>query len=524
MLRKSLRLVKRLYLNTGGNALMLVGLGLPAMIGSAGMAVDTAQWYMWKRELQYAADQAAIAGAWAKAKNATGSTFVERARTEFEANQAVVDFAEEPEVSLANYAGGTDNSVVVRVSATRALPFSSFITGSAATVSVSSQATFAPGQNYTSCMIAVDEDESGAITIGGNASLTAGCGMAALSNSESAVIINGNPQVDAGWVLSAGGIDDWFDEHTDDEILENQTGLLDPFAELLPPDNATPRTYACSNAGTSTVADIQSSSQITYSYKRGANQNSAVDYAHPNPTPPESTSSFQSAVTVPNETEPGTSSGTSVNWIKLSGSGQDTIWRVKTTVTTTTYSNIVATTTTGGAHMQPGTYTSFVTSCDTTMASGIYVIDGGNFEVNAQDIVTGNGIMLVLKNGAGIRVNGGAAINLTAMTASQLITAGTSAADANELAGMLVFEDPDSPGNDGNLINGNASSVLNGTIYLPSSNLTFAGTARVTNQCLMIAAATITIQGSANMSTFCPSGIDTSPVVATTGNAVRLVS
>ena len=40
-----------------GNALMLVALGMPVLIGGTGVAVDTAQWYMWKGELQYAVDQ-----------------------------------------------------------------------------------------------------------------------------------------------------------------------------------------------------------------------------------------------------------------------------------------------------------------------------------------------------------------------------------------------------------------------------------------------------------------------------------
>lgn len=50
-LRKTL---KKLRDCKSGNALMIVGIGMPAMIGGAGYAVDTAQWYIWKRELQHA--------------------------------------------------------------------------------------------------------------------------------------------------------------------------------------------------------------------------------------------------------------------------------------------------------------------------------------------------------------------------------------------------------------------------------------------------------------------------------------
>lgn len=33
-----------------------MAMGMPALIGAAGLAVDTAQWYVWRGELQYAID------------------------------------------------------------------------------------------------------------------------------------------------------------------------------------------------------------------------------------------------------------------------------------------------------------------------------------------------------------------------------------------------------------------------------------------------------------------------------------
>ena len=420
-----------------GNATLLVALGMPALIGGTGYAVDTAQWYMWQRELQFATDQGAIAAAWALSDSDTEDTYQTRGTQEYDNNlAATTNYASAPSISLANYNGGTNNSVIVSASVTRQLPFSSLIISTPTTVSVSSQAQFEEGNSFTSCIIAVDEDDSGAITIGGSTVITAGCGMAALSDSDTAIIVDGNPDVDAGYVLSAGGIDDWFDTHTTDEIHEYMSGLEDPYKDLTPPDNPTPRTSpwnSCVKTGKGT-----------------------------------------SAVTL--------------------------------------------------ASMQPGTYTDFTLKCDTTMASGIYVINGGDLDIGSQYALTGNGVMFVLKNGAGIKIVGGADINLTAMTSSELQAVGVSAEDADKLAGMLVFEDPDSEGNTGDKINGNSSTVLNGTVYLPKSNLDFLGTASVTSQCLLLAASTLHISGDTNMTSFCPSGETTDTVVATTTGTVKLVA
>ena len=92
---------------SSGNATLLVALGMPMLIGGAGLGVDVAQWYMWKRELQFAVDQAAVAGAWARAETATESTYVTRATQEFGANLSITeDFSASPTVQLANFAGG----------------------------------------------------------------------------------------------------------------------------------------------------------------------------------------------------------------------------------------------------------------------------------------------------------------------------------------------------------------------------------------------------------------------------------
>ncbi len=518
---------KRLCRSTSGNITLLIALGMPALIGGTGFAVDTAQWYMWKREMQFAADQAAVAGAWARAVEATEDTYETRAIQEFNANvQQTGEFVGVPEVALANYAGGVQNSVAVTVTATKRLPFSSFLTGEGVTVRAYAQAKFEGGTTYTSCLVAVNEEADGAITIGGSTVLTAECGLVALSKSDEAITVNGSPTIDAGWVLAAGGIDDWFDSHTDDTILEYVGGLEDPFAELSPPNPAesqVPRTYSCVRSRTTTTADVISTLIVSYSYFKGSGRNSARPTGWATPEAGY-TSNSQNDVVVPEGTTAGTVTTTSSTWDRLSGIGKNTIWKVETRQETKTYSDIIISGGANAAAVVPGTYTDLKVRCDTTFATGVYILDGGELEITGQYQVTGSNVMFVLKNGAGLKITGGANINLTAIQASDLVARGVPLDQANKLAGMLVFEDRSSGGNNNNIINGNAATILNGTVYLPVSNISMSGTASVTSQCLMIAASTITMTVNLDMSTFCPPSMTEDTIVGVTKPNVRLVA
>ena len=527
---------KRLRRNESGNALMIVAAGVPALIGGAGFAVDMSQWYMWKSELQYAVDQAAIAGAYARTSSETEADYATRAQQEYTANLSQTStFASNPSVSLANWAAGSGNSVVVTASATKSLPFSSFLTGSATTVRVRSQAAFEKGVTYTSCLIAVDDDATGAITIGGSAQFIAGCGIAALSNASEAISVNGSPTIDAGWLIAAGGIDDWFKTNTDDTVLENQTGLVDPFAALTPPTNDTPQSATCPKGKTTTtyIADsITTRTQVTYSYwKKSGNNYTSNAYAgtYKKSNSDQTVTETNVVLTAMPASNTVVTGPTDSGYVWIDGTGGNKIYQKSITTITKTYVNPHVNTSTeaGGALvLQPGTYSSMDFKCDVVYTSGIYVINGGMFNVNAQYNQTGSGVMFVLKNGAGIDINGGANINLTAMSVAQLEAAGVTHEQAVKLAGMLIFEDRNSPGNTGNKINGNASTILNGTVYLPVSNLDMRGTAGVTSQCLMLVASTITISGNAAMQSFCPvdQSLSSDTAVLTTNDRVRLVS
>src|SRR5262245_43851800 len=67
---------RKLWRDKRGNALVIAGAALPLVLGSAGLASETIQWTLCKRQLQSAADSSAIAGVYQIAEAAGARTGV----------------------------------------------------------------------------------------------------------------------------------------------------------------------------------------------------------------------------------------------------------------------------------------------------------------------------------------------------------------------------------------------------------------------------------------------------------------
>lgn len=476
--KSACRFFKRFRRETSANALILTAFGMPMVIGGGGFAIDFAQYYLWKRELQYASDQAALAAAWELANNPNSEGYVDRGIMEFNANEAVTkDFNTTPEIAMTNYAGEVNNAVRVDVSATRLLPFTSYFTGNSTTVAVYSQAAFTGGLVTTECLKAVDPEAGGSITFNGNPVFSAGCGIAALSTSsricidnddgtpglvdgecttswtgEDAIEANGTPTIDAGTIVAAGTIDDEIEELTDDIIVENFDQLYDQYADLTPPIDKVTATgsYTCKSTGKGKKNE-------------NASENTEIGVA--------TAGIYEGGLTV---------------------------------------------------------------KCDTTFQSGIYVIKGGELSISGNYNTIGSDVMFILTDGAGIKINGTSQnggndqINLQGITYDTLINYGVDSGDAERMTNMLVYEDPASPGHNpsgsgnGDMMNGTSDTWISGTIYLPKSTLTLAGTANVANICLSIIANKVTLSGTTNLTSFCPEGTSHEAVVFL--GTVRLVA
>ena len=192
---------RKLARDTRGNILMIAGSGTMAMVGAAGIGVDTVQWYLWKRQMQQAVDSAAMAGVlnihqgfdW---ESAAEGEMERTANTTYTIEQLT-----NPPTTGA-YKGSNLAVEIVAITQTE-LPFSSMFLPAAPTVRVRSVA--ASIQEGTNCVISLAPTGIG-IDVAGDADIDLGCGIVSNSGFSTAVDITGSAKMKANPISAHGGI------------------------------------------------------------------------------------------------------------------------------------------------------------------------------------------------------------------------------------------------------------------------------------------------------------------------------
>jgi Flp pilus assembly protein TadG len=242
-------LFRKLWNDERGNALIIFGASLPMIMGAVGLASDTIQWALWKRELQRAADSAAIAGVYAKVQ---GANFSDAVTTDLARNNDISGITISTNATSAPSSGGyTADSNAVRVSlqAKHQLSFSSMFMSTPPTIAATATATIVPTGEY--CVVSLVNVASTGISVGGTTDVDLGCGMITNSTSMDAAIAFGDSTVDASPIAAVGGIDandNWSD---DVQLLPFTLAQADPFAGVNPP---TPS--GCSNFPNNNPHDV----------------------------------------------------------------------------------------------------------------------------------------------------------------------------------------------------------------------------------------------------------------------------
>lgn len=222
---------QRLRASERGSAVTLTAISVPLLMGAGGLAMDTVQWVLWKRQLQRSADSAALAGAYARAQSKNIFTAVSRDLTG-SLDVAVTGQTVENGPSVGTYAG--DNRAVrVVLNLQRRLPFTSYFMATAPTITAEATAAVLSNGNY--CVISLEDTAATGITMQGNATVNLGCGMATNSSGNPAVVAGGSSSIYATPISAVGNVPPSSNYADGTTLQPYSISQPDPFATLSDP-------------------------------------------------------------------------------------------------------------------------------------------------------------------------------------------------------------------------------------------------------------------------------------------------
>ena len=173
--------------SSSGQIYVLVAMAMTVLIGMAGLVVDVGLLYVDRRQMQTAADAAAVAGANALHGSSTVSAGYQTAATDAAGNNGFTNGVNRvsitaTEVSCPGAAGQqcvqTNVSQPVPIYLLRALGYTTMNVGARA---------IAGGVNSPACVFALDPTAGKAVTVDGSAGISSACGILVNSNDSEAL-------------------------------------------------------------------------------------------------------------------------------------------------------------------------------------------------------------------------------------------------------------------------------------------------------------------------------------------------
>ncbi len=227
--------MKKIWHDKRGNAIVIVAATMPLLIGSAGLATDTIQWALWKRQLQRAADSAAIAGVYDRFANAgataTTSTAVSHDITLNHHTNITLE-ATYPKVTFPADAGNNKNQVKVELAVRRPLAFSAmFMKGAPLIKTTATAATISSSGEF--CVLSLQKNSKTGIQATGSTTIQMDCGMMTNSTATNAAAGQGSANVYATTLAASGGISQSSNWHIT-TYQPYSPALEDPYIGLAP--------------------------------------------------------------------------------------------------------------------------------------------------------------------------------------------------------------------------------------------------------------------------------------------------
>ena len=227
---------RKLWQDKRGNAIMIAGAMLPLVVGAAGLATDTIQWTLWKRQLQRAADSAAIAGVYTR-QAANGATSGVSAAVSHDLtidNHVWMALKTGfPQVTFPADSGVKTNQVQVTLAIQQRLPFSSMFMSAPPTIRAISTAATVPAGGFP-CFDATDTSAVIGLNFSGNASIESpDCDGFSNANSANTSVAKGSSDISLRTIGGVGGIQQSNNFHVS-AYRPYSPPIPDPFASVTP--------------------------------------------------------------------------------------------------------------------------------------------------------------------------------------------------------------------------------------------------------------------------------------------------
>lgn len=284
---KDLRPLGRLLRETKGAVLVYTAILLPIFVGFAALGLDVALWHLDKRRTQTIADSAVWAAGLEYIQNngnqsLSGTEFRDRVRAAANKVAVLNGLRATGDTLTLNapplYGEFAGNTKALEAIVTRPLPLFLSILVSESAKTVASRAVVLIVNPAPYCIIALNDELNGTLTLAGSAQVHLNCGVYSNSPGDFGIQSNGSPCLWATTieVVGAAGPGCYFDTAGNTmEPVENVAQLQDPLANL--PD---PTVGACTYQNKVTVAgsrtatlqpgvycgglDITTSGQVTF--------------------------------------------------------------------------------------------------------------------------------------------------------------------------------------------------------------------------------------------------------------------
>jgi len=201
-LRRGGTLLRRIVRDRRGNAGIVIAAGFPLLIGAAGLAVDAVQWVMQKREVQAAADGAALAGVYglidSEDMDSAVNNSLARDKT-VPANANIQAIQSPPGHETDPFA------VTVRLVVPARTTFASMFMKHPLAITAEATATIVENGKY--CAFALGAVDDSGIVIRPNTNVEMECGIATNSSSAKAVDADGSSSLKSPSIIAYGGVD-----------------------------------------------------------------------------------------------------------------------------------------------------------------------------------------------------------------------------------------------------------------------------------------------------------------------------